>query len=113
MAVAFSGGRDSLALLHATCRAAQALGLQVAALHIHHGLLPEADAWLQDAQRLCARWRRRGWPVQLHWVRLSGQPGPGDSLEAWARAGRQKPKFKQPTMITGNTTDATADNPNA
>ena len=88
MAVAFSGGRDSLALLHATCRAAQALGLQVAALHIHHGLLPEADAWLQDAQRLCARWRRRGWPVRLLWTRLSGQPGPGDSLEAWARAGR-------------------------
>jgi tRNA(Ile)-lysidine synthase len=88
VAVAFSGGRDSLALLHATCRAAQALGLQVAALHIHHGLLPEADAWLHDAQRLCARWRRRGWPVQLHWVRLSGQPAPGDSLEAWARAGR-------------------------
>ena len=88
MAVAFSGGRDSLALLHATCRAALALGLQVAALHVHHGLLPEADAWLQGARRLCARWRRRGWPVRLHWARLSGQPAPGDSLEAWARAGR-------------------------
>ena len=88
MAVAFSGGRDSLALLHATCRAAQALGLQVAALHIHHGLLPEADAWLRGTQRLCARWRRRGWPVRLHWARLNGQPAPGDSLEAWARAGR-------------------------
>ncbi len=86
--MAFSGGRDSLALLHATCRAAQALDLQVVALHIHHGLLPEADAWLQAAQRLCARWRRRGWPVQLRWARLSGQPAPGDSLEAWARAGR-------------------------
>jgi len=88
VAVAFSGGRDSLALLHATCRAAQALGLQVAALHIHHNLLPEADAWLAQAQRLCARWRRRGWPLQLHWARLDGQPAPGDSLEAWARAGR-------------------------
>ncbi|MDH4392363.1 MAG: tRNA lysidine(34) synthetase TilS [Aquabacterium sp.] len=88
MAVAFSGGRDSLALLHATCRAAQALGLQVAALHIHHGLLPEADAWLLRARRLCARWRRQGWPVTLQWARLSGQPAPGDSLEAWARAGR-------------------------
>ena len=88
MAVAFSGGRDSLALLHATCRAAQVLDLQVVALHIHHGLLPEADAWLQGAQRLCARWRRRGWPVRLLSVRLSGQPAPGDSLEAWARAGR-------------------------
>ncbi len=88
VAVAFSGGRDSLALLHATCRAAQALGLQVLALHIHHGLLPEADGWLRQAQQLCARWRRRGWPLALRWQRLDGQPAPGDSLEAWARAGR-------------------------
>lgn len=88
VAVAFSGGRDSLALLHATCRSARALGLQVVALHIHHGLLPEADAWLRWAQRLCARWQRRGWPLQLRWARLSGQPAAGDSVEAWARAGR-------------------------
>lgn len=88
VAVAFSGGRDSLALLHATCRAAQALGLQVVALHIHHGLLADADGWLRRAQRLCARWRRRGWPLSLRWQRLQGQPAPGDSIEAWARAGR-------------------------
>ena len=88
LAVAFSGGRDSLALLHASCRAAQTLGLQVVALHVHHGLLAEADGWLLSAQRLCARWRRRGWPLRLRWARLSGQPAPGDSLEAWARAGR-------------------------
>jgi tRNA(Ile)-lysidine synthase len=88
VAVAFSVGRDSLALLHATCRAAQMLGLQVVALHIHHGLLPEADGWLRRAQRLCLRWRRRGWPVSLAWQRLPGQPAAGDSLEAWARAGR-------------------------
>jgi len=88
VAVAFSGGRDSLALLHATCRSAAALGLQVVALHVHHGLLPEADGWLIWAQRLCVRWRRRGWPLRLRWARLSGQPAPGDSLEAWARAGR-------------------------
>ena len=88
VAVAFSGGRDSLALLHVTCRVALALGLQVVALHVHHGLLPEADGWLQRAQRLCARWARRGWPVHLRWTRLAGQPAPGDSLEAWARQGR-------------------------
>jgi tRNA(Ile)-lysidine synthase len=40
------------------------------------------------AQRLCARWRRRGWPLRLRWQRLTGAPGPGDSIEAWARAGR-------------------------
>lgn len=88
VAVAFSGGRDSLALLHATCRAAQVLGLQVVALHVHHGLLAQADGWLRRAQQLCARWRRRGWPVDLRWQRLKGQPAPGDSIEAWARAGR-------------------------
>ena len=89
MAVAFSGGRDSLALLHATCRAAAALGGQVVALHVHHGLQPEADGWVRQVQALCARWQRRGWPLRLRWGRLTGQPAAGDSVEAWARAGRQ------------------------
>ena len=89
VAVAFSGGRDSLALLHATCRAAAACGAQVVALHVHHGLMPEADAWVQQAARLCQRWHRRGWPLRLRWGRLAGQPAAGDSVEAWARAGRQ------------------------
>eukprot|EP01036_Dinobryon_divergens_P040806 gene40806-54010_t len=37
VAVATSGGRDSTALLHATVQAAAGLGLQVVALHVHHG----------------------------------------------------------------------------
>ena len=88
VAVAFSGGRDSLALLHATCRAAAMLGLQVVALHVHHGLLPEADGWVLRAQRLCVRWRARGWPLRLRWTPLSDAPAPGESVEAWARTGR-------------------------
>lgn len=88
VAVAFSGGRDSLALLHATCRAAGLLQIEVVAIHVHHGLLPEADAWLSGARALVARWRRRGWPVRLAEARLAGSPAPGDSVEAWARAGR-------------------------
>ena len=55
VAVAFSGGRDSLALLHATVRAAAEQGLDVVALHVHHGLVPSADHWVQSAQHLCAR----------------------------------------------------------
>jgi tRNA(Ile)-lysidine synthase len=88
VAVAFSGGRDSLALLHACCSAAAALDLQVLAIHVHHGLMPQADAWLQSARRLVARWRRRGWPVALAHARLEGAPAAGESIEAWARAGR-------------------------
>lgn len=88
MAVAFSGGRDSLALLHVVARAAAGLGLEVLALHVHHGLQPEADAWLQAAQALCRRWRRSGLPVRLAWHRVAGAPAPGDSIEAWARRER-------------------------
>ena len=88
VAVAFSGGHDSTALLHATCAAAQSNGLNVVALHVHHGLLPEADAWLRQAQALCVRWRRRGAPLRLLSTRLTSRPAPGDSIEAWARRER-------------------------
>jgi len=77
-----------LALLHATCRQAADLGLQVLALHVHHGLMPEADDWVQRCQRRCQSWRRQGWPLRFQWARLTGAPAQGDSVEAWARAGR-------------------------
>ncbi|MBK7615789.1 MAG: tRNA lysidine(34) synthetase TilS [Vitreoscilla sp.] len=88
VAVAASGGRDSTALLHATARAAKALGLQVLALHVHHGLNSQAGAWAAHLQTQCARWRRAGWPVRCEVARLSGAPEPGQSVEAWARVGR-------------------------
>ena len=83
--VAFSGGRDSLALLHVTCHAARRLGLPVLAIHVHHGLLPQADGWQRSARRLCARWRARGLPVRLRCQRVQGAPSAGESIEAWAR----------------------------
>lgn len=88
VAVAVSGGRDSTALLHATARAAAGQGVAVVALHVHHGLMPDADAWLAHVQRQCAAWRRRGLPVQLRWCRLEGAPARAESVEAWARRGR-------------------------
>lgn len=90
VAVAFSGGRDSLALLHATVRAAHDVGAQVVALHVHHGLLAEADAWVQSAIALCHRWQRAGWPVRLRWHRVAGRPARGQSVEAWARRERHE-----------------------
>jgi tRNA(Ile)-lysidine synthase len=88
VAVATSGGRDSTALLHATARQAHALGVNVHALHVHHGLQPAADAWVEQLQRQVGRWARAGWPVQLHVSRLHGQPARGESVEAWARRER-------------------------
>jgi len=94
VAVAFSGGRDSTALLHCVARQAQALNrtleapVQVLALHVHHGLSSQADAWLQHGQTLCREWAAQGLPVELHHRRLVGEPAAGQSIEAWAREGR-------------------------
>jgi tRNA(Ile)-lysidine synthase len=88
VAVAVSGGRDSMALLHCTVRAARDVGVQVWALHVHHGLMPEADGWAAFVQRTCRRWAGRGAALQFAMRRLEGAPARGDSVEAWARAGR-------------------------
>jgi tRNA(Ile)-lysidine synthase len=88
VAVAYSGGRDSTALLYATLRVARPLGLQVVALHVHHGLQARADDWLAHCQHWCQVWRRQGWPVMLAWAHLHLTPVPGDSVEALARRAR-------------------------
>ncbi len=88
VAVAYSGGRDSTALLHATLHAARALGVPVHALHVHHGLSAHADDWLAHCEAQCARWARRGLPVRFHAERLQLKPRRGDSVEALARTAR-------------------------
>ncbi len=88
VAVAYSGGRDSTALLHATLAAAAPLGLRVHAFHIHHGLSPQAEAWLEACRDQCSRWTKRGWLVSFAAERLAGRPRRGDSIEAWAREQR-------------------------
>lgn len=90
VAVAYSGGRDSTALLHATLKAAAEQGVEVFALHVHHGLSPHADAWEQSARRQCERWALRGWPVHFSSTRLATHPAAGDSVEAWARQQRYR-----------------------
>ena len=88
VAVAYSGGRDSTALLHATAVNAASSGCQVVALHVHHGLSPHADAWLQHGAQQCALWAAKGLPVSFVAHRLTSRPVPGDSVEAWARQAR-------------------------
>lgn len=83
VAVAASGGRDSAALLHATCRAALPLGVQVLALHIDHGLHPDSAQWAAAVSRQARRW---GADVAVR--RLDSAPPRGSSVEAWARRAR-------------------------
>ena len=83
VAVATSGGLDSTALLHCTVAQAHALGIEVVALHVHHGLMPEADSWLAQVRRQALRWG-----AAFEATRLQGGPDRGESVEAWAREGR-------------------------
>lgn len=96
VAVAYSGGRDSTALLHAVACAARATqtaagqgdALHVVALHVHHGLSPQADAWLDHARATCEAWAAQGLPVRLLWRQVRVPQGPGLSVEAEARTCR-------------------------
>ena len=85
VAVAASGGRDSTALLHCTLRQAREAGVEVVALHVHHGLMPQADDWLRQVQSQALRWG-----ATFASRRLSGKPARGQSVEAWARIERYR-----------------------
>jgi tRNA(Ile)-lysidine synthase len=85
VAVACSGGRDSVALLHAAIRASHELGTSVVALHVHHGLMADADRWASEVQALCERWN-----VAFVCERLASAPEQGESVEAWARRERYR-----------------------
>lgn len=88
VAVAYSGGRDSTALLHATVIGASQGGYQVVALHINHGLSRHADAWQDHGSTQCALWTAAGLPVRYVTHRLAARPTVGASVEAWARQQR-------------------------
>jgi len=83
--IAFSGGRDSTALLDAACRLRRgrtAGFAQLVAVHVHHGLLPEADRWADFCERACARLE-----VPFRLMRVKVAPS-GGGIEEAARSAR-------------------------
>lgn len=54
IAIACSGGLDSMALLHLGHAWAADRGIALHAFHVHHGLSPNADAWLAHCRQACA-----------------------------------------------------------
>ncbi|SAL49142.1 tRNA(Ile)-lysidine synthetase [Caballeronia arvi] len=83
LAVALSGGLDSTVLLDAAVRC---FGAQcVVALHIHHGLSPNANAWAAHCERFAASLDVR-FAVRHVDVARAG----GESLEAAARDARYR-----------------------
>lgn len=85
VAVALSGGIDSVCLLHvlATARKAESSSFQLSALHVHHGLSPYADQWASFSLELCEELQV---PCKLEFVCV--ELNAGDGLEAAARRAR-------------------------
>ena len=54
LCVAFSGGVDSVVLLHATAALIESLQIgHLLAVHVHHGLSPNAEKWADFCQHFC------------------------------------------------------------
>jgi len=79
IAIGFSGGGDSTALLHAAAALQKRRFVEVFAFHIHHGLADDADQWLAHCADVAAAF---GVAFDADHV-TPGQPGV--SLEADAR----------------------------
>ncbi len=82
IAVGLSGGVDSMVLLHILNALAPRLRLRVSAVHVHHGLSPNADRWRRFCAGLCRRWSVpfRTWRVSVE--------AKGKGVEAAAREKR-------------------------
>ncbi|MFZ4537495.1 tRNA lysidine(34) synthetase TilS [Propionivibrio sp.] len=82
LCIALSGGRDSVVLLHALSRLVSSAGLPItlSAVHVHHGISPNADAWAGFCTEFC-----RSCEVPLEIVRVDVPRDSGEGLEGAAR----------------------------
>ena len=80
--VGFSGGMDSVVLLDALAREG---GRPLRAVHVHHGLSPNADRWVRFCERFCAA---RKIALAVERVKVARDSGAG--LEAAAREARYR-----------------------
>ncbi|POT55859.1 tRNA lysidine(34) synthetase TilS [Citrobacter amalonaticus] len=81
--VAFSGGLDSTVLLHQLVQWRERHpDVHLRAIHIHHGLSPHAESWVQHCEAVCEQWRV---PLLVERVTLVDD---GLGIEAHARRAR-------------------------
>ena len=81
--MAYSGGADSTVLLHTVAALRRGYALEAIALHIHHGLSPNADSWTAHCKREC-----ESLDLPFFHERVVVAVGGGKSLEAEARRAR-------------------------
>ena len=82
--VAYSGGRDSHVLLHLLVNLfRKSSRARLSAVHINHGLQPEAGNWMTHSVEVC-----RQLAIPCRTLELNLSPARGESLEAQARKAR-------------------------
>ncbi|MHB1058143.1 MAG: tRNA lysidine(34) synthetase TilS [Rhodanobacter sp.] len=83
LCMAFSGGPDSSALLHALAQLPEARARGLRALHVDHGLHADSAAWAVHCERFCAA---LALPCAV--LRVQVDTGHGTGMEAAARDAR-------------------------
>lgn len=105
LVLGLSGGVDSLSLLHLLHRLCPALGFALSAIHVHHGLSPQADRWQALCEAHCAR---LGIPLLTERVAVARD---AHGLEAAARQVRYAVLEAQPAdwLVLGHHLDDQAE----
>jgi tRNA(Ile)-lysidine synthase len=85
LCVAFSGGPDSTALLHALAQLPEARERGLRALHVDHGLHPSSASWAEHCRAFC-----ESLDVALLSVRVAVDDANGEGIEAAARRARRQ-----------------------
>lgn len=92
--IGLSGGVDSVVLLNLLHQLAPRFSWQLSALHVHHGISPNADAWAKFCTELCASY---GIPLVIERVDIT--PLREHGIEAAARKLRYVAFAKQPCDV--------------
>jgi tRNA(Ile)-lysidine synthase len=81
--VALSGGLDSVVLLRSLAEIQPCLSVPIRAIHINHGLQPQAPEWADFCRDLCRELR-----IPCEIIQVDIEKKSGESLEAQARHAR-------------------------
>ena len=93
--VALSGGIDSVVLLHLLSQ----LPLNLRAIHVHHGLSPNADSWADFCEQLC---KRLNIPFILQKVSVQGSKGIEDAARHARYQAIQAVRQANETVVTAH-----------
>ena len=72
IAVALSGGLDSVVLLDSVCKASNPDQTEIWVFHIHHGLQKAADEWILFCEKLAKKYKVHSVPLHIlgsHFIR--------------------------------------------